>query len=61
VKTFSNFFRTAPGCREAEADQAIPGEAVLWKDEYVLHGREAFDPDKTSARFLWKSGLLIDA
>jgi hypothetical protein len=34
---------------------------VLWKDDYVLHGRDSFDPERTSARFLWKTSLLIDA
>jgi len=38
-----------------------PGEAVLWKDEHVLHGRDSFDADEPSVRFLWKSGLLINA
>ena len=38
-----------------------PGDAVLWKDEQVLHGRDSFNANVTSERFLWKSGLLIDA
>jgi alpha-ketoglutarate-dependent taurine dioxygenase len=38
-----------------------PGEAVLWKDEQVLHGRDSFNADAPSERFLWKSQLLIDA
>lgn len=38
-----------------------PGDAVLWKDDFVLHGRDSFDPERTSARFLWKTSLLIDS
>lgn len=38
-----------------------PGDAVLWKDEQVLHGRDSFNANVPSERFLWKSGLLIDA
>lgn len=38
-----------------------PGDAVIWKDDYVLHGRESFDAERTSARFLWKTSFLIDA
>jgi alpha-ketoglutarate-dependent taurine dioxygenase len=59
---FFEFLQNSPGvAAKLKRIKLSPGEAVLWKDEYVLHGREAFDPDKTSARFLWKSGLLIDA
>ena len=59
---FFAFLQSSPGvAARLKRIKLSPGEAVLWKDEYVLHGRDAFDPDKTSARFLWKSGLLIDA
>ena len=59
---FFAFLQTSPGVAEKlQRVKLAPGDAVLWKDEYVLHGRDGFDPDKPSARFLWKSGLLIDA
>ena len=38
-----------------------PGDAVLWKDEEVLHGRDSFNANVPSERYLWKSALLIDA
>ncbi len=38
-----------------------PGDAVLWKDEQVLHGRDSFNANAPSERHLWKSALLIDA
>lgn len=38
-----------------------PGEAVMWKDDRILHGRDGFDPEIVSDRFLWKAALQIDA
>lgn len=34
-----------------------PGEAVLWWDELVLHGRTSFEAEKTEDRFIWKTGF----
>lgn len=34
-----------------------PGEAVLWWDESVLHGRTSYEVDKTNDRFIWKTGF----
>lgn len=34
-----------------------PGEAVLWWDELVLHGRTSYEVVKTNDRFIWKTGL----
>jgi alpha-ketoglutarate-dependent taurine dioxygenase len=59
---FFAFLQNSPGVSSRlRRVKLAPGEAVLWKDDYVLHGRDGFDPEKISARFLWKSGLLIDA
>lgn len=38
-----------------------PGEAVLWKDDRVLHGRDSFDPKEPSERFLWKAQVEVEA
>lgn len=38
-----------------------PGEAVLWKDDRILHGRDSFDPEQPSDRFLWKAQVQVDA
>lgn len=38
-----------------------PGEAVLWKDDRILHGRDSFNPEETSDRFLWKAQVQVDA
>jgi len=36
-----------------------PGEAVFWKDDECLHGRNSFNPTKTSERFIWKCAIDI--
>lgn len=59
---FFEFLQTSPGvAARTRRVKLLPGEAVLWKDEQVLHGRDSFDADKPSVRFLWKSALLVDA
>jgi alpha-ketoglutarate-dependent taurine dioxygenase len=58
---FFAFLQSSPGVAERlKRVKLSPGDAVLWKDDQVLHGRDAFDPEKISARFLWKTGLLVD-
>lgn len=37
--------------------QLNPGEAVLWWDHFVLHGRNSFAAEKTNDRFIWKTGM----
>lgn len=34
-----------------------PGEAVLWWDEFVLHGRTSYEAKLTNDRFIWKTGF----
>jgi alpha-ketoglutarate-dependent taurine dioxygenase len=36
-----------------------PGDAVVWKDERVLHGRNAFRATEASERFLWKCAVDV--
>ncbi|WP_374945178.1 TauD/TfdA family dioxygenase [Sphingomonas sp.] len=59
---FFRFLERSPGiAANLQRVKLSPGDAVIWKDDYVLHGRDSFDPERTSARFLWKTSLLIDA
>ena len=37
-----------------------PGDAVLWKDREVLHGRNAFSGHETSVRHLTKCAIDVD-
>jgi alpha-ketoglutarate-dependent taurine dioxygenase len=36
-----------------------PGQAVLWKDNEVLHGRNSFTAAKDSERFIWKCAFDV--
>lgn len=61
-ENFHSFLMKSDGiARSLIPVKMLPGDAVIWKDDYVLHGRESFDPEVTSARFLWKTSFLIDA
>ncbi len=33
------------------------GDALIWKDNEVLHGRNSFNPKKDSDRFIWKCAV----
>ena len=35
------------------------GDAVIWKDSEILHGRNGFKPKKDFERFLWKAAIDI--
>jgi alpha-ketoglutarate-dependent taurine dioxygenase len=37
-----------------------PGDGVVWKDERVLHGRNAFVAAAAGERFLWKCAVDVD-
>lgn len=36
-----------------------PGQAILWKDNEVLHGRNSFSANKESERFIWKCAFDV--
>lgn len=57
---FFKFLQHSPSIRSGTIRVKLsPGEAVLWKDDRVLHGRDAFDPEKPSDRFLWKAAIQV--
>jgi len=37
----------------------MPGDAVVWKDDRMLHGRNAFQADRPGRRFLWKCAVDV--
>lgn len=36
-----------------------PGDAVTWRDDLVLHGRNAFSASATGDRLIWKTGIVL--
>jgi alpha-ketoglutarate-dependent taurine dioxygenase len=56
------FLRDEPMIAEALIEVKLaPGEAVIWKDDRVLHGRKSFHAERESERFLWKTCVDIGA
>ena len=57
---FADFLRNSPAIlSQTKRVTLAPGEAVLWKDDRVLHGRDSFNPEKPADRFLWKAALQV--
>jgi alpha-ketoglutarate-dependent taurine dioxygenase len=58
---FFAFLRDSPGVRAELVPLLLkPGEGVIWKDDRVLHGRNAFDGTMRHPRFLWKCAVRVD-
>jgi len=54
------YLRDSPAVRAAIVPVKLaPGEAVVWKDERLLHGRNAFLASDASERFLWKCAVDV--
>lgn len=59
-EAFADFLRTSAAVQShTRRVKLAPGEAVLWKDDRVLHGRDSFNPERTGERFLWKAALQV--
>jgi Taurine catabolism dioxygenase TauD, TfdA family len=57
---FHHFLCNSPGVRRALLPVKLhPGDAVVWKDEHALHGRNAFVAHARSERFLWKCAVDV--
>ena len=57
---FAQFLRKSSAVEaHTKRVKLAPGEAVLWKDDRVLHGRDSFNPEKPADRFLWKAALQV--
>lgn len=60
IEKFFNFLNTSIKIRKnIKYLKLESGEAVLWKDSEILHGRNSFTPKKNSDRFLWKAAINI--
>ena len=57
---FFAFLQSSPGVANAIVPVKLgTGDAVTWKDEAVLHGRNAFRASVASERFLWKCAVDV--
>lgn len=57
---FFEFLRDSPGVKASlKAVKLAPGDGVTWKDQRVLHGRNAFVANEVSERFIWKCAVDI--
>jgi alpha-ketoglutarate-dependent taurine dioxygenase len=59
-ETFFAYLGDSKRVRDALVEVKLrPGDAVVWKDERVLHGRHAFVAHEMSERFLWKASVDV--
>lgn len=59
-ETFQQFLLHSPAICEALIPIKLQsGDAVVWKDDELLHGRNAFTAKKMSERFLWKCAIDV--
>lgn len=55
------YLRTSEAVRAAIVPVKLaPGDAVVWRDERLLHGRNAFVATSVGERFLWKCAVDVD-
>ncbi|RZJ70844.1 TauD/TfdA family dioxygenase [Flavobacterium sp.] len=60
VEKFQDFLLHSPLIKEKTIGvKLVPGDAVYWKDNYVLHGRNSFVANETSERFIWKCAIDV--
>ena len=57
---FFSFLAREPGIHASVVPVRLaPGEAVIWKDDRVLHGRNGFKSERVSERFFWKAAFHV--
>lgn len=60
VEEYQNFLLNSDGIKAKTVGVKLqPGDAVFWKDNYVLHGRNSFVANHESERFIWKCAIDI--
>lgn len=60
VEEYQNFLLNSSGIKSRTIEVKLqPGDAVFWKDNYVLHGRNSFIANQESERFIWKCAIDI--
>ena len=57
---FHEFLKTSPTIlSKTIAVKLKPSQAILWKDNEVLHGRNSFSANMESERFIWKCAFDV--
>ncbi|WP_169393145.1 MULTISPECIES: TauD/TfdA family dioxygenase [Psychrobacter] len=57
---FHEFLKTSPTIlSKTLAVKLKPGQAILWKDNEVLHGRNSFSANMENERFIWKCAFDV--
>ncbi|MBA3698982.1 MAG: TauD/TfdA family dioxygenase [Planctomycetes bacterium] len=60
AESFHRLLQNSPGVKAGiRPVKLLPGDAVVWKDAEVLHGRNAFVPTRESDRFIWKCAIDV--
>ena len=60
INLFQDFLVNNEAIKKATIPvKLLPGEAVFWKDDQCLHGRNSFNPKMESERFIWKCAIDI--
>ena len=60
IEAFQRILTSSPKLRRHLLEVKLtPGDAVTWKDDEVLHGRNGFSARQASERFLWKCAIDI--
>lgn len=57
AEDFRAFLADGAGALPLRSVTLAAGDAVFFRDDRVLHGRDGFSADEPDGRFLWKGGL----
>ncbi|MGM8890760.1 TauD/TfdA family dioxygenase [Psychrobacter sp. 1Y1] len=60
AETFHMFLKNSPSIHKNLLEIKLqPGQAILWKDNEVIHGRNSFSATMEGERFIWKCAFDV--